>query len=86
MLILRIKLIMKKIYSQDEILVLVDNKPIDLDLPVDENVDYIVLTGTRKSFTIKDIMEAKLNNSIEIFNGSILNIPPGVSCIVMEKR
>ncbi|MGB4177838.1 MAG: cell division FtsA domain-containing protein, partial [Halanaerobiales bacterium] len=66
----------EKYIPQDEILVLVDNKPIDLDLPVDENVDYIVLTGTRKSFTIKDIMEAKLNNSIEIFfNGSILNIP-----------
>ena len=61
---------------QDEILVLVDNKPIDLNMPVDESLEYTVLHGERKNPTIKDIMDARLNDSIEItFNGSRLNIP-----------
>ncbi|HLV10710.1 MAG TPA: hypothetical protein VKY40_10900, partial [Halanaerobiales bacterium] len=61
---------------QDEILVLVDNKPIDLNMPVDESLEYTVLHGERKNLTIKDIMDARLNDSIEItFNGSRLNIP-----------
>lgn len=61
---------------QDELLVLVDNKPIDLNMPVDESLEYTVLKGEKKTFTIKDIMDASLNDSIEIiFNGSRLNIP-----------
>lgn len=65
-----------KYIPHGEMLIMADNKPIDLDMPVNEELEYIVINNNRNTFTVKDIINSQLEESIEIvFNGSILTIP-----------
>ena len=66
----------EKYIPQGELLILADNKPIDLDIPVKEELEYMVINTARSTFAIKDIINSQLEDSMEIiFNGSILTIP-----------
>lgn len=61
---------------QEDLLILVNNIPIDLDIPIDEELDYTVIFNDKSTFTVKDIINSKLNDNIEIiFNGSKMTIP-----------
>ena len=43
---------------------------------MNEELEYIVINNNRNTFTVKDIINSQLEESIEIvFNGSILTIP-----------
>lgn len=66
----------EKYIPRGQLLILADNKPIDLDIPIDEDMELSVIESEKKSFTVKDIINSQLNENISIiFNGSKMKVP-----------
>ncbi|MFW6306906.1 MAG: hypothetical protein ACOC1N_05950, partial [Bacillota bacterium] len=63
---------------KNDILVMADDTPIDLDIPVEE-ISQLQVIKNRGTSSVKNIIEKKLSNEITItFNGSQISIPVGV--------
>ncbi|MFP4661550.1 MAG: cell division protein FtsA [Halanaerobiales bacterium] len=66
----------EKYIPRGELLILGDNRPIDLDIPIDEDMELTVIQSDKKSFTVNDIINTQLNESITIiFNGNKMKVP-----------
>ncbi|MFW5981841.1 MAG: cell division FtsA domain-containing protein [Halanaerobiaceae bacterium] len=65
-----------KFIPQGDLLVLHENKPVDLDIPLEENMNLKVIEKENKGLSSKEIINSQMNESISIiFNGSQLRIP-----------
>ncbi|MFW6035496.1 MAG: cell division protein FtsA [Halothermotrichaceae bacterium] len=66
----------KKYLPEEEILVLYNSVPVDLDIPLVDDMELEVIKFQEKPLTLKEVMDENFKDSISIiFNGSQLEIP-----------
>ena len=65
-----------KYLPQGDLLVLLDNNPVDLDIPIEEGMELEILEKESSSFSSRAIIDSKVSDTITIrFNNSTIKIP-----------